>query len=105
MRHSVITVSHQTEYIKSLAMAALTMLVALSCNAQTVRRWDFDKSAEQDTWTGPGITGAGLLWMTRQNVLAGRKDASTGDYAAAVVERSPSNLGIPAAEVTQIRLR
>jgi len=104
-------------------------LMASMCQAQTARRWSFDRNGDRENWTIPadarGVVMGGSLWLTLgpketdPGAMATTGYQAFGDLATASkgyealrrekldlnLASSPSGLQIPATEVTQVRLR
>jgi hypothetical protein len=104
----------------SLAIAAASLLLMSSISqAQTVRRWHFNKIDDREGWAvqagARGVVMGGALWLTVAPTLkvSARYYEGVGDQLsfgqfaepASNLISSPTGLNIPAAEVTQVRLR
>jgi hypothetical protein len=112
---------HRSLIVPGLAL----LLVTAMCQAQSIRRWDFDRIGDLQGWTIPaearGVVMGGSLWIT---LTSKEKDpahiASTEFQITAAFEHgsaakktdpakesiaSPDRLGIPAVQIQKLRLR
>jgi len=99
-------------------------LAASTGYGQVARRWDFNRSGDQEEWTIPkekrGVVIGGSVWLTLEPKETDPSKMATAAYQvsgdlqegdnahASSVDNlaiSPVGLHIPATEVTQIRLR
>src|SRR5262249_3696219 len=102
-----------------LITGSVLLAVASICGAQTVVRWNFDRTGDEQGWSIPaavrGVVMGGSLWLTLAPKETDHVKMATTDYQAfgddtarisdALLASSPQGLGIPAGEVTQVRLR
>lgn len=118
-RMSNVAAVHRTIF----AAIAFTVVV-FPCNAESYKRWDFNKTSEREGWSVPaskrGVVMGGSVWLTlAPSETDPAKMATTyyqagGDWWPAEHRKekpdvdlivSPSGLQIPASDVTQVRLR
>ena len=103
---------HQGSIISGLTL----LLLASIAQAQTVRRWDFDKNNDREGWTVPAevrgvVVGGSPVAHSGAEGDGPAKMAKapyqwTGDKNAdAKLLTSPAGLQLPAASVTQVRLK
>jgi Trehalase len=92
------------------------LLVASMSQAQIPHRWNFDRNGDRENWTAPaasrGAVMGGSLWLTLEpketdpTRIAKASFQWEGDKDPdANLLTSPSDLQLPAAQVTQVRLR
>jgi len=99
-----------------MMVGCASLLIGSICEAQTAVRWNFDRNGDAEGWTVAdrerGVVMGGSLWLTLEpkeidpTKIAkaafqweGDKDPETS------LLTSPSDLRLPASQVTQVRLR
>jgi hypothetical protein len=102
---------------RSLMTSAIAfLLVTATSQAQSARRWEFDGNGDLQGWTAPpgarGVVMGGSLWLTLEPRETDPTKIARAPYQwegdkdpETTLLTSPSDLRLPAAEVTQVRLR
>jgi hypothetical protein len=102
--------------IRTITVIVVGLLASIG-HAQTVRRWDFNRIDDREGWeVRPGARGVvmgGALWLTVASTAekSARFNEGIGNpvrfdpVMLSNIASSPQGLNIPAAQVTQVRLR